>query len=141
MAEHTISVIHGDRATKVPNATAKGDQLWLSAGDLAQVAGWVLKPEGFCRGELCVPVPAARRGELVSGDSYNLAALASMLGQPVIHDAEHAVWSIGEASSERKRSLTALEAPDFSLPDLNGTQHSLREQRGKKVLLVSWASW
>ncbi|TAJ31410.1 MAG: redoxin domain-containing protein, partial [Reyranella sp.] len=35
----------------------------------------------------------------------------------------------------------SLEAPDFTLPDLDGKTHSLAEQRGKKVLLVSWASW
>ena len=37
--------------------------------------------------------------------------------------------------------LTSLDAPDFSLPDLDGKMHSLSEHRGKKVLLVSWASW
>ena len=32
-------------------------------------------------------------------------------------------------------------APDFTLPDLEGRLHSLSEHRGKKVLLVTWASW
>jgi peroxiredoxin len=34
-----------------------------------------------------------------------------------------------------------LEAPDFTLPDIDGKQHSLSDYRGKKVLLLSWASW
>ena len=32
-------------------------------------------------------------------------------------------------------------APNFTLPDLNGRVHSLADFRGKKVLLVTWASW
>ncbi|TCS72067.1 peroxiredoxin family protein [Effusibacillus lacus] len=30
---------------------------------------------------------------------------------------------------------------DFSLPDLNGKPVSIREYRGKKVLIIMWASW
>jgi peroxiredoxin len=37
--------------------------------------------------------------------------------------------------------LTSLEAPDFALPDLDGKMHSLSDYRGKKVFVVSWASW
>ena len=32
-------------------------------------------------------------------------------------------------------------APNFTLPDLNGKPHTLADFRGKKVLLVTWASW
>jgi hypothetical protein len=100
-----------------------------------------LKPEGFCKGEVCVPVPQKQKAELVSGDRFNVSALARMLGQPVIHDEEHAVWSVGEAAAERKRTLTSLNAPEFSLPDLEGKMHRLSDYRGRKVLLASWASW
>ncbi|MCH7868912.1 MAG: redoxin domain-containing protein [Myxococcales bacterium] len=37
--------------------------------------------------------------------------------------------------------LAGLAAPDFSLPDLEGTLHSLSDHRGKKVLLIAYASW
>jgi len=33
------------------------------------------------------------------------------------------------------------QAPDFALPDLAGRTHTLAEHRGKKILLVAWASW
>ncbi len=88
-----------------------------------------------------MPVPAARQSEFVHGDDYNLAALAEMLGQPMVADAENHAYCFGEAADERKRILTSLDAPDFSLPDLDGRTHSLSKYRGKKVLLVSWASW
>lgn len=35
-------------------------------------------------------------------------------------------------------STEAVEAPDFSLPDLNGDVLSLRDFRGKPVILVFW---
>jgi peroxiredoxin len=37
--------------------------------------------------------------------------------------------------------MTSLEAPDFTLPDLEGALHSLSDHRGKKRLLIAWASW
>jgi peroxiredoxin len=37
--------------------------------------------------------------------------------------------------------LASLDAPDFTLPDLDGHLHSLAGHRGKKVLLVAYASW
>ena len=40
-----------------------------------------------------------------------------------------------------RSALDSLEAPDFSLPDLEGNLHSLTDRRGKKVLLVAYASW
>lgn len=60
---------------------------------------------------------------------------------PLAHDASTATWVLGESAASRSAQLQSLEAPDFTLPDLAGQRHSLAEQRGKKVLLVSWASW
>ena len=33
------------------------------------------------------------------------------------------------------------EAPDFTLPSLDGRQVSLSSYRGKKVIVFMWASW
>jgi peroxiredoxin len=48
---------------------------------------------------------------------------------------------LGVGAAARSDALRSLEAPDFTLPDLEGRRHSLSDQRGKKVLLVTWASW
>ncbi len=136
-----IDIIFGERVTTGVDANTTGGGLWLSADDLKRVSGFEFKPQGFCKGEVCVPVPEARKTEFVAGGRYNLAAIAGLLGQPVVTDDEHRAWSFGEAAAERKRILTSLDAPDFSLPDLDGRMHSLSQYRGKKVLLVSWASW
>ena len=45
--------------------------------------------------------------------------------------------SCSEALSENR----GPEAPDFALPDLNGTVHHLSDYRGEKVYLFFWASW
>ena len=135
-----IDIIYGENVSKNVEAEAKNG-LWLNAKDFASVSGFERKPEGFCKGELCYPVPPARKAEFESGNRYNLAALADLIGQPMVADEPHQVWCFGEASEDRKRALTSLDAPDFTLPDLDGRMHSLSEHRGKKVFLVSWASW
>jgi hypothetical protein len=140
MAAKTVDVICGERVT-AGVAVQAGGGLWLSAHDLLRTSGWEFKPEGFCKGAVCMPVPPDRRADFVSGDSYNLAALAELNHQPALHDGESGVWCIGEAAENRRRALASLQAPDFTLPDLAGVPHSLSDYRGKKILLVSWASW
>ena len=58
---------------------------------------------------------------------------------------ENSVWYFGVRADQRLGSggqgLSSLTAPDFTLPDMAGKMHSLAEFRGKKVLLVTWASW
>ncbi len=141
MPETPISLIYGEQVTTGIPAEVRGAELWLRADDLERTTGWTFKPEGFCKGEVCVPVPPARVGDFEAGDRYNLTAIAKLLGQPMVADEEHHAWCVGEAAAERARTLKSLDALDFSLPDLAGRMHSLSEYRGKKVLLVSWASW
>jgi hypothetical protein len=71
----------------------------------------------------------------------NLAALARQRNQPTVHDDAYAVWCFGEAVNARDNAWQSLQAPDFTLPDLDGQWHALAEYRGRKILLVSWASW
>jgi len=134
-------IIYTDRVTQGVDAESKPGGLWLTAADLERVSGWAHKPEGFCKGDLCIPAPPARKSEFADGGRFNLVALAGLLGQPSVVDETHHVWCFGEAAAERKRTLTSLNAPDFTLPDLDGKMHTLSQYRGKKVFLVSWASW
>lgn len=127
--------------TRCASARVDGDGLWLSSGDLAAVTGWTLKPEGLCRGEICVPVPPSRATELVDGAEVNVAAFWRYMGQPVIHDDAGELWVLGTGADRRAEQLRSLEAPDFTLPDLDGRMHALSRYRGRKVMLVSWASW
>ena len=49
--------------------------------------------------------------------------------------------SLVRSAADRSRDLESLEAPDFTLPDIEGKLHSLSDYRGKKVFLATWASW
>ena len=138
-----FDIIYKGRAAQIVAAKPEGDNLWLSNADLTKASGWELKPEGACLGDVCIPIPPARTAEFVrdGGRSFNLAALARHLGQPVVHDDKNGVWYFGEAAATRRATLASLEAPDFELPDLDGKMHRLSDYRGKKVLLAAWASW
>ena len=41
----------------------------------------------------------------------------------------------------RFEDVTGRPAPEFSLTDLHGARHTLREYRGRVVMLVFWATW
>jgi hypothetical protein len=108
--------------------------LWLSADDAERVTGWTLKPEGMCRDDVCVPLP-------VRDGRVDIAAFWRRLDRPVVSDTAGDAWVLGVGADQRNAALAGLMAPDFALPDLDGTQHMLSALRGKKVLLCTWASW
>src|SRR5437764_1413852 len=86
-------------------------------------------------------IEGARTVAMPEAQGLELVARAEAEGRPVALDRdEHAAY-LGVAARERARALASLEAPDFTLPDLAGRLHSLAEHRGKKVLLVAYASW
>lgn len=125
----------------VTSAEPSTEALWCSANDALQATGWEAKPEGLCKGEICVPLPVGRERELVDGGRINLGALWRHLGQPAVRSERGHVWVLSESARERKAALASLEAPDFALPDPSGRMHRLSDYRGKKVFLVTWASW
>jgi hypothetical protein len=125
----------------VAAAEAMGEALWAPARDAEMATGWAVKPEGLCKGPVCVPLPAGRERELVGDGRVNLAALWHHLGQPVVHSERGHVWVLAESARSRAAALASLDAPDFALPDATGRVHRLSDYRGKKVLLVTWASW
>jgi hypothetical protein len=140
------TVIYEERPLAFGHALAAREALWLEAGELARLTGWELKPgQGMCRGALCVAVAPGRAGEFshsADGRSYiNFAALADAAGRPWAGDLEHRVWYFGADAAAHGRALATLEAPDVELPDAGGRMHRLSEYRGRKVFLLTWASW
>ena len=138
-----VTILYKERPPHVTAAGVDGDDLWLGRDELRAATGWEIRPEGACLGEVCIPIPRGREGEFLreGGARFNLAALARLLGQPIARDPAHAVWMFGEAAPARARALQSLQAPDFALPDLEGRLHALSNYRGRKVFLVTWASW
>jgi len=114
-----------------------GDTANVDGAALAEATGWTLKPEGLCRGEVCV----ALLGRSVdAGDGrVDLVEWAAALGLPLAVDAEHGVAALAPASHPPAASGEA--APDLDLPDVDGTVRSFGDQSGRKRVLVTWASW
>ena len=141
MAE-SLTLLHPEGRADV-SAIVEGDRVQIPADRLRDVLGWELKPEGLClspeRGGGCVPVadPAA----LSDDRGIDLAALAEVLGLPLALDVDARAAALGTSCADRAAQLDSLEAPDFCLPDVSGAMHSLSDYRGKKVLLVAYASW
>lgn len=129
------TLIYEGKETSVTPARADQD-LWLGVEDLGKATGWEIKPEGACRGEVCVVLPA---GELERDGAFNLSGLGRLLGQHELHESAGDVRVFSRSTSQP--AMGPGMASDFSLPDLDGRLHSLSEHAGKKVFLVSWASW
>ena len=136
-----ITVLHEQSETTCAGARVRGEELWLAAPEFAAATGWSMKPEGLCRGDVCLPVPPGRAADYVDGADLNATAFWHRLQHPVVHDAAGEVWVLGTSAADRGSALGSLEAPDFALQDLAGATWSLSQQRGKKVLLATWASW
>jgi hypothetical protein len=134
----TLSLVADGRTTELP-AAVSGGRVLLEPASVRECLGWDLKPEGLCRGDTCIPV---RDREALGGAAgIDLAALAGALGRPLALDVDEHAAALGTAAPDRAASLRSREAPDFELPDLDGRLHRLSEHRGKKVLLVAYASW
>jgi len=138
MADTDFVIIDDGRVARVA-ATVRGTQVRLSPAALHAALCWELKPQGLCRDDRCVPI--AGHADLVNADGVDLAGFASLLSRPLAVDTQCRVAYLGTPAAERAAQLATLEAPEFTLPDLAGNPHSLSDYRGKKVLLVAYASW
>jgi hypothetical protein len=138
MPARRITLVDEGRMSTV-DALVAADAIRLSPEALAQTLGWELKPQGLCKADTCVPV--RDRDALVNVDGIDLAAFARLLDRPLAVDGDEGVAVLGASAADRAGRLVAREAPDFTLPDLGGRLHSLRDQGGKKTLLIAWASW
>jgi hypothetical protein len=139
------AVIYDGAVTRTPDAVSEQDDLWLTLPDLTRATRFVLKPQGACLDEFCVPIPKSRKDAFLRQQDrtqlFNLAELARTLHQPAVHDSANSVWLFGSRPESQMKLVETLQAPDFTLPDWKGMPRSLSDFRGKKVLLITWASW
>jgi hypothetical protein len=111
------------------------ESLDLTTDDFATATGWVAKPEGMCKGDVCVPTP----GAVDDDGTLDVAAVAERLGMALVADETAGVWALGPESGGR--ALTTAVVPPIELPDVDGNPFDLTAMHGRKVLLVAWASW
>ncbi len=133
-----FALIHPEGRARVKHAV-EGGSVRLAPETVREVLGWELRDEGLCRGDVCVQV--RDRDTLADDRGIDLETLANALGLPIAVDSEAGAAALGTAHTSRAAELDTLEAPDFSLPDVSGQLHTLSDYRGKKVLLIAYASW
>jgi hypothetical protein len=103
--------------------------------EFAERTGWEAKPEGLCRGEVCVPAP----GAIGDDGMLDVEVIAERLRMPIVQDADHGLWALGPPASGD--ALASATAPDPVLEDRHANPFRLSSLHGRKVLLVAWASW
>jgi len=134
----TVTIVDGDRVTEVDGvATDAGIRLTPDA--LREATGWELRPEGLCRGDVCVP----RRPDdgLVEGASVDVAAFAAALRRPIACEPSAALAVLGASAEDQADAFAGFAAPPFVLPDLDGRLVALTDFAARKKLLLAWSSW
>jgi hypothetical protein len=133
-----ITVVNVVGAREVAGDVREG-RVVLDAGGVEAATGFVPKPEGLCRGEVCIPT-TLHPGLEVDG-RFDAELLGRALGRAVATDPGTATIVVGDPVGERGTVRRGDAAPEFSLPDLEGRDVALRDFSGRKRLLLAWASW
>ncbi len=121
-------------SAKTATAVATQQPLLMSKRAFEQGSGWQIKPEGACKGDVCIPLSDA------AGDELDVRSIAADLGLPLVGSAEHGLWALGPEAIE-SRALTTVAAPSLVLPDKDGKPFDLASLRGQKVLVYAWAPY
>lgn len=108
--------------------------------EFSQATGWSIKPQGACKGDVCIPLPQAVQDAHAEDRPIDAQTLAQAMGMPFVAAPEQGLWAIGP-ECVGSRALTTATAADFVLPDLDGNLFQLSSLRGKKVLVYAWAPY
>lgn len=133
-----FTIIDGERAVTI-EGRRQGERVLLDPAEVKDALGWEIHDGLLCNDMMCIPV--GEEAALVHDGGVDLAGLAGALDRALAVDLDERAAFLGGSARERSQALASQHAPDFTLPDLAGRPHSLSEHRGRKVLLVAWASW
>ena len=143
-ARRDAVVLYDDRSIALTDTgvdpAQSPDALWVRKTDLPRINEFELKPQGACRADVCIPVEKS----MARGAYFNLTAFARKVGQTVVADRDARVWSFGEIPLVSGQFVDSRVAPDFEVPlsePGSGRPVRLSDFRGKKVLVLTWASW
>jgi len=106
----------------------------ISRSEFEAQTGWQFKPEGACKGDICVAL------DFTPGAILDLEDVARALTMPLVSAPEHNLWALGPESIS-SRALTQAAAPPLVLPALDGKPFDLASLQGKKVLVYAWAPY
>jgi hypothetical protein len=112
------------------------DRLSLRPDDLHAATGWEIKPEGACKDDECVPLTGVHTAP---DGTIDVRAFAERMGMPLAVDEQHGVYALGPRAGGNV--LASVDLPELVLEDFQGNAFDVATLRGRKVLLVAWASW
>ncbi len=134
----TVTLVVDGDAREVQGETRNGSIL-VTTDALREATGWKLEPQGFCRGDVCVP--RAVLGNALVGDLVDVVAFGTALRRPVAFEPAAGIAVLAESPKDLAATIAEGVAPAFTLPDLDGNPVSLSDFAGKKKLLFAWSSW
>lgn len=137
----TATVLYNGKTITLTETLPDPNDLWTPPADLTRINGFVLKPEGACLADICIPVRQDRDADLLitrSGKKgFNVTELARTLQQPFTVDHDPHVWSFGQIPLKRSSFATDAIAPDVTMEDRTGRPVRLSDFRGKTVTSTS----
>lgn len=141
-AQREVTILANEKVYKIANALIDGADLLIPYAKVQEVTGFEVKPQGMCAGTVsCFPAEASWTVKRDGTSYFNLTQFAKKMNQVYAVDAEQNVWSFTPVPHPHTAPIITGAAPDFALPDRNGKIVRLSDFRGKKVVLVTWASW
>jgi len=106
----------------------------VGSTEFSKTTGWEFKPEGACKGAVCIPCDLYGKREI------NAQELSDTLGMPLVKAEVPGLWALGPESIN-SRALTDARAADLTLPDLAGNEFRLSSLLGQKVIVYAWAPY
>ena len=138
-----ITILVADQVLTVEMALATEVDLWIPVDCVPHVTGFEVKPEGVCCGDICIPFPPDAEWVVEHEGSryFAVTQFAERIDQVVATEPGQRLWGFGQPQLGNTSPLVEGKAPEFTIADREGNPVSLSDFRGKKVLVLTWASW
>lgn len=108
--------------------------LKVSVDEFERGTGWQIKPEGACKGDVCIPLTGVSDGEV------DVRQVAETMQMPIAEAPERGLYALGPESIGG-RALVTAKAPELELPDLSGKRIKLSDLLGQKIMVYAWAPY
>lgn len=112
--------------------------LEIPVADFEKGTGWQIRPEGACKGDICIPLPDDALSS--DGRQLDISTVSETMQMPIAEETSMGWYALGPASTGG-RALATAKAPDLSLPDLDGNEFRLSSLLGKKIVVYAWAPY
>ena len=134
----TLTLICDDRTTAV-EADLDGERVLVDPAQLALATDWTLKPEGLCRGAVCVPT--SMWPELVDDGRIDLTVFARLTDQVVVIDLVERVAGLAPSAARRAEEMAALRPPTSRSTPSMAKPCRWATSRARRSCCVAFSSW